>query len=128
LTDTLFDLPPVVKAAPVTRAPKRSFIAEVEAALKAARLPYVDVDQAKRALFEATELQSFHFVVYQEGRDNWLMWCGSLRKDTREDMNKWAEVFGKGFQVVYARRTADGITYRDDAGKKLGLTTRGGVS
>jgi len=133
VTESLFDMPapaPVVKAQPTPepRPQRRSFIGEVEAAIRSNGAPYVAVDEAKRALFTATNLKTFHFVVYRPNGGNWLLWCGPVRKGTREDMAEWGRVFGEGFQVVYAHRVRHGIAYRDEHGAELVLKTAGGAA
>jgi hypothetical protein len=80
------------------------------------------VNDAKRALFSPLKLKSFHFVVYDKERDNWLLWCGKPTVTVRQNMAEWVQVFGEGYQVVYAVRRKGGIAYRASAGAELTLT------
>jgi len=75
----------------------------LEAILRDSSVPYVSVDEAKRALFAGVRLRSFHFVVYSEGPDNWLVTCRPFSADMRRTMEQWQEVFGPGFVSVEAR-------------------------
>ncbi|MEM6504028.1 MAG: HYExAFE family protein, partial [Planctomycetota bacterium] len=82
-------------------------------------MAYVAVDEAKRALSGgATKLplKSFDFVVYAEGKPNLLVdvkgrkHAGTTGKQlqnwvTRDDvtsMQKWAGIFGGGFEPAFA--------------------------
>lgn len=77
--------------------------------IKASGNAYVDIDETKRALFGQAKLRAFHFVVYnQNGGPNWLLYCGYPGREGREDMQRWAEVFGDGFEAVYALPHAHG--------------------
>lgn len=91
--------------------------------LRANAVPYVAVDEAKRALSGdrkskvlPTKLKSFDFVVYSENGTNLLIdvkgrkHSGSTGKAfqnwvTRDDVDsltKWAEIFGEGFEPAFA--------------------------
>jgi hypothetical protein len=89
--------------------------AAFEARLRERGLPYVSVDEAKRALFANARLKSFDFVVYTGGGPNLLVdikgrsargknggttlqtWAGE--RDV-EDLAEWERVFGEGFKAV----------------------------
>ena len=77
---------------------------QVEDFLKLEKLPYIKVDEAKRALFAGARLRSFHLVVYmaKTGPD-WLLWAGPLSRECRKDMQQWESIFGDGFMAVIAR-------------------------
>jgi hypothetical protein len=84
--------------------------------LRTAGIPYVAVDEAKKALFAGVQLKSFDFVVYSAGGPNLLADVkgrrlagkatrgGSLPNWTnREDLDslqKWESVFGSGFAAL----------------------------
>ncbi|MEM0913215.1 MAG: HYExAFE family protein [Planctomycetota bacterium] len=87
--------------------------------LRANGIPYVAVDEAKRALSGGASklpLKSFDFVVYAEGKPNLLVdvkgrkHAGTTGKQlqnwvTRDDvtsMQKWAGIFGDGFEPAFA--------------------------
>lgn len=89
--------------------------AAFEAFLRDRRIPYVAVDEAKKALFANARLKSFDFVVYSKGGPNLLIDVKgrSLRNRTgrsgfetwatEQDVNdlmQWEEVFGDGFKAV----------------------------
>ncbi len=77
----------------------------VELWLKREGIPYVNVDDAKKALFAGAKLHSFHFVAYREQGPNWLIWAGNITAETRADMRQWEQIFGEGFKAVLARRS-----------------------
>ena len=85
----------------VTRIPFRQ---QVEGWFKQEKLPYIRIDEAKRALFAGARLRSFHFVVYMaKTGPNWLLWAGPLNRECRKDMQQWESIFGDGFMAVIAR-------------------------
>ena len=72
--------------------------------LKREKLPYIRVDEAKRALFAGARLRSFHLVVYMaKTGPNWLVWAGPLNRECRADMQQWESIFGDGFVAVISR-------------------------
>lgn len=80
--------------------------------LRAKQIPYVAVDEAKKALHGAGKLKSFDFVVYGKSGPNLLVdvkgrkHSGRSRRQldnwvTEEDVSglvQWQEVFGQGFR------------------------------
>lgn len=89
--------------------------------LRTRQIPYVAVDEAKKAIFRDAKLKSFDFIVYSAGGTSWLAdikgrrWAA--RKDgskpswenwaTQEDLDglaQWQSVFGAGFRglLVFA--------------------------
>ncbi|MEM9020702.1 MAG: HYExAFE family protein [Planctomycetota bacterium] len=95
--------------------------------LRANTIPYIAVDEAKRALTAdrrgrmlPTKLKSFDFVVYSENGPNLLVDVKGRKHAgtrsggggrafqnwvTRDDvgsLNKWAEIFGDGFEPAFA--------------------------
>ena len=89
--------------------------AAFEAYLRHRAIPYVAVDEAKRALFATAKLKSFDFVVYSKTGPNLLIdvkgrscrnrsarsgfetW--STEQDVT-DLQQWEQVFGDGFKAV----------------------------
>ncbi len=106
---------------PAKAKPRRSLKGEVETKLRELGIPYVAVDEAKKAMFANAKLKSFHYVVYCKAGDNWLLWCGEPSPEVRLDMDQWQKVFGEGFRVVYALRRVGGIVYRTPTGEALDL-------
>jgi hypothetical protein len=89
--------------------------AAFEAFLRSRGIPYVAVDEAKKALFANAKLKSFDFVVYSKNGPNLLIdvkgrSCRdrSSRKGFEtwaterdiEDLMQWERVFGDGFKAV----------------------------
>lgn len=91
--------------------------------LRARQIPYVAVDEAKRAAFRDARLKSFDFIVYSTRGTNWLVDIKGRRWATRraarrpawenwvtladlEGLGQWQEVFGPGFAalLVFAYR------------------------
>jgi len=91
--------------------------AAFEAFLRAQKIPYVAVDEAKKALFANARLKSFDFVVYSKTGSNLLVdvkgrscrnrtaRSGFETWATEQDVNdllEWEQVFGEGFKAVLA--------------------------
>lgn len=89
--------------------------AAFEAYLRHRGIPYVAVDEAKKALFSNAKLKSFDFVVYRKDGPNLLVDVkGRQRRNkssTRgyeswaterdiDDLIQWEQVFGQGFKAV----------------------------
>lgn len=100
--------------------PRTKPIAHYEAAfedyLRRNGLPYIAVDEAKKALFAGAKLKSFDFVVYRPQGKNLLVdvkgrklpanpKSSSLQNwTTREDIDdlrQWQDVFGDSFAAVF---------------------------
>jgi hypothetical protein len=81
------------------------------------RIPYVAVDEAKRAAFRDAKLKSFDFIVYSEGRPNWLVdikgrrwamrkrqgrpaWENWVTQADLDGLRQWQQVFGEGFGAL----------------------------
>ena len=95
-------------ASPALLARKYPFREVVERFLRDNGIPYINVDEAKRALFAGAKLRSFHFVVYRTNGKNWLVHTAQMRKEIREDLKQWVEIFGDGFIGVIAKPKPDG--------------------
>lgn len=91
--------------------------AAFEAFLRDKGIPYVPVDEAKKALFANAKLKSFDFVVYSKNGPNLLIDVkGRQRREnsakrsfeswTTErdvaDLLQWEQVFGEGFRAIFA--------------------------
>lgn len=90
--------------------------AAFEAWLRDRAIPYVAVDEAKKALFASSALKSFDFVVYSKAGPNLLVDVKgrSHRADAGQslqnwvtqtdvdDLVEWQRVFGEGFVGVFA--------------------------
>jgi hypothetical protein len=89
--------------------------AAFEAYLRHRGIPYVAVDEAKKALFSNAKLKSFDFVVYSKNGPNLLidvkgrqMRDGTAKKSFQtwatqrdvEDLMQWEQVFGEGFKAI----------------------------
>jgi hypothetical protein len=90
--------------------------AAFEAFLRDRGVPYVAVDEAKKALFANARLKSFDFVVYSKNGPNLLVdvkgrscrnktsRSGFETWTTEQDVNdllQWEQVFGEGFKAVF---------------------------
>ena len=96
----------------------------VERILLERKIPYVSVEDARRALKNSTtsSLGGFHFVVYRVDGPNWLVFAAKVRKQTRADMQQWEKIFGTGFVAVVARQMKDAtLRFRTLAGEVLEL-------
>jgi hypothetical protein len=89
--------------------------AAFESILRERGIPYVAVDEAKKALFANARLKSFDFVVYSKTGPNLLIdvkgrscrnrtdRAGFETWATEQDVNdlmQWEQVFGEGFKAV----------------------------
>jgi hypothetical protein len=95
---------------------KIHYEAAFEAFLRDRKIPYVAVDEAKKALFANARLKSFDFVVYSKNGPNLLIdvkgrmlrnrasrkgfdsW--TTQRDVT-DLMQWEQVFGEGFKAVF---------------------------
>src|ERR1700744_4387711 len=89
--------------------------AAFEAFLRDRGIPYVAVDEAKKALFANARLKSFDFVVYSKNGPNLLVDVKGRSCRNRESRSgfetwgtdrdvevllQWQQVFGEGFEAV----------------------------
>ncbi len=96
---------------------KVHYEAAFEEYLRHLGIPYVAVDEAKKALFSNARLKSFDFVVYSKNGPNLLVDVKgrSMRSSGRSvtfqtwateqdvsDLMQWEQVFGDGFKAVLA--------------------------
>ncbi len=105
--------PPVPAPAPDQPTPRLSW-----SALKAGRAtlvpsfenhlrdkgwPYVRVDEAKKAIFNASQIKGFDFLVYSSSGPNLLVLIVTRRPTAAqvEQMREWEKVFGAGFQTAF---------------------------
>jgi hypothetical protein len=80
--------------------------------LKESGTPYVEVDEAKRALFASAKIESFDFVVYSAEGPNLLVTCEPLvDPGIRARMTRWQDCFGAGFVAVEVRACAGRFVY-----------------
>ena len=99
-----------------------SLRAHVERLLRDRGIPYVNVDEAKRALFSSAKLRAFHFVAYRKDEPNWLIFAARADRQARENMAEWERVFGDGFTAVLASLATGeptGIRFRSLDGRPL---------
>ncbi|HRK30018.1 MAG TPA: HYExAFE family protein [Tepidisphaeraceae bacterium] len=90
--------------------------AAFEAYLRERGIPYVAVDEAKKALFSTAKLKSFDFVVYNPKGLNLLVDVKGRQAHSRsarpsfqtwtterdvEDLMQWEQVFGSNFKAVF---------------------------
>jgi hypothetical protein len=103
----------------------RAFREKLERYFRDHGIPYISVDEAKRALFASAKLRSFHFVVYRPSGKNWLLWAAHMRKDAREDLKQWVGIFGEGFIGVVAKPFLNGVpVFRTLEGEPVELEVR----
>ena len=92
--------------------------AAFEAFLRHRGIPYVAVDEAKKALFANAKLKSFDFVVYSKNGPNLLIDVKGRQARSRgspgargsfetwateqdvNDLMQWEQVFGEGYKAV----------------------------
>ena len=93
-----------------TPKPKRPPMAvALEEFLRRSKLPYINVDEHKRALFAGAKLKAFHFLVYRPTSPNWLIWAArGFAAADRFDLGEWEKIFGDGFVAVKALEVKGG--------------------
>src|SRR5947208_447028 len=89
--------------------------AAFEAFLRSRGIPYVAVDEAKKALFANAKLKSFDFVVYSKSGPNLLIDVKGRQLRNRSgrkgfetwtteqdvtDLMQWEQVFGDGYKAL----------------------------
>ena len=82
--------------------------------LRTRQIPYIAVDEAKKAVFRDAKLKSFDFIVYSTGATNWLVdikgrrwirrkrgskpaWENWVTQADLDGLRQWQEVFGVEF-------------------------------
>ncbi|MBN2448059.1 MAG: HYExAFE family protein [Phycisphaerae bacterium] len=97
--------------------PHIHYEAAFEDFIRHAGIPYVAVDEAKRAAFREAKLKSFDFIVYSEHGSNWLVdvkgrrwatrantrkpaWENWVTQDDLDGLTQWQTVFGEGFRAL----------------------------
>ncbi len=85
--------------------------------LRSRGLPYIAVDETKKAIFAGSRVKSFDFLVYQPAGSNWLVdvkgrkfpydtpgnqrqWENWVTDEDLQGLSEWERVFGDGFQAV----------------------------
>jgi hypothetical protein len=96
-----------------------SLMHDVESWLRGSGIPYIAVDEAKKALFAGSKLRSFHFVAYCATGLNWLLCCGERTAENLQDMRQWRDIFGDGFKAVFAVKRKGGMQFRDLEGEPV---------
>jgi hypothetical protein len=91
--------------------------AAFEDLLRCRQIPYVSVDEARKAIFRDAKLKSFDFIVYSESRPNWLVdikgrrfaarkgspraaWENWITQADLDGLRQWQQVFGDGFAAL----------------------------
>ncbi|MBL8878045.1 MAG: HYExAFE family protein [Phycisphaerales bacterium] len=85
-----------------------------ESYLREKQVPYVAVDEAKRAIFRDAKLKSFDFIVYSSHETNWLVdikgrswapgggrWENWVTQLDLDGLDQWQGVFGAGFRALF---------------------------
>lgn len=85
--------------------------------LQTRQVPYVSVDEARKAVFRDAQLKSFDFIVYSSRDVNWLVevkgrrwaarkpggkpsWQNWVTRDDLDGLEQWEGVFGQGFAAL----------------------------
>lgn len=77
--------------------------AQLENHLREKGWPYVAVDEAKKAIFNGSNIASFDFLVYSSTGPNLLVLVVTRRPTANqvEQMRQWEQVFGKDFLAAF---------------------------
>ena len=71
--------------------------------------PYVAVDKAKKAIFSASKVRAFDFIIYNSAGPNLLAMVVTSRPTAAQvkQMRDWEQVFGDGFQAAFVFKADD---------------------
>jgi hypothetical protein len=98
--------------------PHIHYEAAFEDCLRSSGIPYVAVDEAKRAAFRDARLKSFDFIAYSANHTNWLVdvkgrrwaprqpkrkpvWENWVTQADLDGLQQWERVFGVGFRALF---------------------------
>jgi hypothetical protein len=87
---------------------RKALVSELEKHLREKGWPYVAVDEAKKAIFNASEIASFDFLVYSTTGPNLLVLVVTRRPTPAQvqQMTEWEKVFGKDFLAAFTFQAA----------------------
>ena len=116
--------------------------AAFEQYLRCRRVPYIPVDEARKAVFSGEKIKSFDFLVYGSGNKKWLLdvkgrqfpycsggsrryWENWVAQEDIDGLLQWEKAFGEGFSPVFVfaywlrgeqtrRPTEEVFSYRDE--------------
>lgn len=73
--------------------------------LRSLGLPYVAVDEAKKAIFAASSLDAFHFLVYRDDGPNHLILVVRRMPTAKQEalLSEWQKVFGADFVSIFIK-------------------------
>lgn len=82
---------------------RRAMAAKLEAYMRDKGWPYVCVDEARKAIFGASQIKAFDFLVYSSNGPNLLVLIVTRRPTSAqvEQMREWEKVFGAGFRAAF---------------------------
>lgn len=75
-------------------------LAKLEKYLRDCGWPFVRVDEAKKAIFDSSQIKSFDFIIYSSTGDNLLVLVVTRRPTPQQvqQLSEWEKIFGKGFR------------------------------
>ncbi len=118
---------PESAGAPTRRPKLAEHRAAFEALLRERNVPYVAVDEAKRAIFRDAKLRAFDYIVYPSEGDNWLVLVGKPDAERRAGMRGWEDTFGPGFRAVFAVPRDGSFVYRTLDGQPVSADALAGA-
>ncbi len=82
---------------------RKPLLAELERYLRDKGWPYVSVDDARKAIFGASEIKPFDFLVYSSTGPNLLVFLVTRKPTPAQvrQMQEWEKVFGKDFAAAF---------------------------
>ena len=92
--------------------------------LAAGGVPFVKVEEAKRALFgRASKLKAFDYIVYREEGPNLLVMARRNSPAVRKTLEEWSEAFGDDFAPALAYFRNGTVVFRDLQRNELAVRT-----
>jgi len=96
------------------------YVRRIEGLLCELGMPYVVMDEAKKAIFADASIKSFDLLVYMEHGPNMLAVVlprsrGVPTAEQREALREWETVFGRDFVGVFVHATAEPVAWRRGA-------------
>ncbi len=87
---------------------RKTLVSGLETHLRQKGWPYVAVDEAKKAIFNASEIDAFDFLVYSTTGPNLLVLIVTRRPTPAQvqQMTEWEKVFGKDFTAAFTFQAA----------------------
>ena len=88
---------------------RKVLVSSLEKHLREKGWPYVAVDEAKKAIFNASEIDAFDYLLYSTNGPNLLVLIVTRRPTFAQvqQMTEWEKVFGNDFRAAFTFRIGE---------------------